>query len=282
HLLLCRVRRILKQKTRPDRPGARPVFFLLFALFAGLIGLSRPERSIVRIIRDNKQSIAGTGIMESPSGQLMRNRVPFKDKTPAPSPAALPKLRHAAPADIDAPELPEGFVMASNTVSGDNDEDPGYQQTAEYKVSDASVQSFNRAYSIGQTPYANVVVAPAEPDQEQPFVPNSSFSAGHTDDSAYQLLQLATAADKAARTEMERGIKVLRTEQVTLGRIQQVLSIRIKPATVTAVTARPDLRRIQKQLGEEQTRLKNEYRQKQEELLKQLQKAGKKKIIIYI
>src|SRR5882724_2300229 len=285
-LLLHRVRRILKQKSKADRPGARPVVFLLFAIFAGIIGLSRPENSFVRMMQGKGRDLVRTaGPAESPTIRIMRNSLPPKAKAPASPIDGQPKKPHVTPYPSDEQDTPQDLILASNKSSDNDDEDPGYQQTAELKEADPSTSSEARAYSISEAPVnINITsVAPA-PDQDLPYVPSSSFSMGHTEDGAYRWQQQASAADKAARTEIERGLKVLQTEKITLGKLRLAMSLSIRPTTRKVVVSekRPDIQNLQQQLGEEQLRLKEEYLLKQHELLKKLQKARKVKVIIYI
>jgi hypothetical protein len=82
---------------------------------------------------------------------------------------------------------------------------------------------------------------------------------------------------------MERGMNLLKTQQDVLIRLQETPLYNIKPLSrLVSREKRPDIRRLERELNDEQSRLKKKYLRKQQEAQKKLPVAQRRKVIIYI
>ena len=130
-------------------------------------------------------------------------------------------------------------------------------------------QPDKRDYSIT----ARVAVVPdtyVETKAYTPYVPNASFSVQHVQDSTYPGEQSVYMQQMASRQVEQAIFKMQKELQWQLKILQQSSSKEV-----------PDLKQ-KEQIIIEQLKLQQQYLEKQQQLMKKLEKVGKKQVIVVI
>lgn len=134
------------------------------------------------------------------------------------------------------------------------------------------VQPDDREYSIG--PAVRITMATSAKKAitfRQPFVPNSSFSFQQIEDTA-KLLEKYAYLQSLAAHELTVAIK----------KMQKELQVQLQVLQATRTKEDQSAIKVQKQLLEEQLKLQGQFLQKQQELERKLERAGKIRRIVFI
>ena len=306
HLLLKRVRRILKLKETNDRPGARTLIFLLLTLAGSFLFLSRTPSSGSRSLRGNTGETAWRSAVPSLPVLLAENHYPIgpilgrAGRTSASQPAAAAPLIGSAefvslpivtPASgtpaSPSPTHTRKKNLSAPLIEAEEDTDPEESMVAtaaenaqaENASSDGAfatvVQSDDREYSMysmgptaGITPTATTKIA-LKPGL--PFIPHSSFSFQLAQDTARLAEQYAYMQSLASH-ELEEAVKKMQKE--LLGQLRALKSICSNEQRAALLA--------QKELLEEQLKLQEQFLKKQQALERKLERAGKVRRIVVI
>jgi hypothetical protein len=301
-LLLQRVRRILRIREVKDRPGAKALIFLLFTLagtFILLSGSHSPKENIAAVSRAGITTgpIIGTTGRSSGSSteQLMEGAMAERSmaetvaqpvtrtelvaihikmtapEVALPSSARYNKYRSASSYDPDQDHDPEEGSEAENDgmIAAENEALENHSLNGEFAT---IVQPDDREYSIG--PAVRITMATSAKKAitfRQPFVPNSSFSFQQMEDTA-KLLEKYAYLQSLAAHELTMAIK----------KMQKELQVQLQVLQVTRTKEEQSALKVQKQILEEQLKLQGQFLQKQQELERKLERAGKIRRIVFI
>ncbi|HEX9512333.1 MAG TPA: M56 family metallopeptidase [Puia sp.] len=271
-LLLQRVKRILQPGETKDRLGARALIFLLLTLAGTFMLVSRSaypgSRGLAEtILETTTPSLSGNSA--SPSIPVLSVERDF------PAGPILGTTRHASVVSVRKPPVTKTTkkhppVLAEAEVA-DPDEGPASEEGVEAEFATV-VQPDDREYSMSPT-VSITLAAPAKRAviQRQPFVPNSSFSFQHVEDTIRLKEQYAYLQSLASH-EVEEAVKKMQKELKVQLRVLQMTPSKELQAALQA----------QRQILEEQLKLQELFLRKQQGLERRLERAGKVRRIVVI
>jgi hypothetical protein len=288
-LLLQRARRILRDEGNQRRPGARAFLFLALTLALALVGISRFAGN------NGKLTVTKAGIT-SPAPAALAARHPTSAR-------ALPASGHrsengpgyaadehvytisARTMGIRTTSLDPSSARASGPVARKlsqpdrtagpderDDAEEGSNSYIEPVTLTTVIKPEDRAFSIGAPSVGLTTPSPSGTTmtEDQPFVPNSSFSFLNVPDTASPVAQLHYLQDLAGR-DMENFL------------VKSVKDLELQLSVYNSLpVSKQSNYRLQKQALEDQIRLQKEYLVKQQQLLKRLHRLGRHKVIVII
>ena len=289
-LLLQRAQRLLQQKRTDNTPGARLLIFSLLTAMIGIVmpGLSHPATAAARppaATQTRMPDHPASAMVNYPPVSILEQVVILRQMPVAARTAvkAPPPRRHypthrSAHPEVAGPD-PLEQMIAESPVKADR------RRAAKPVTTTFTglIQLANRDYSMGKpagpgskaTPPSEVI------DQDQPFVPHSSFSFQYTDTipPEIKLAMLQELTVKELRIEIFRLQAGLRQTIAELNERQAALRKAFSDRAGLTHSA-DDL--PLKELLKEERQLQEEYRINLENLQRQLQKASRRLTIVYI
>lgn len=279
-LLLQRARKMLQQQRTDDRPGPRLLIFLFVSLIMGaaMLALSRPATTRPGIatvplaaVYVRPAAVPATTALATPAKTAGALPSPHRHhikthRSPHPAiftPYPLDQMIPASVARLDAP--PKAQLPAATFIVLD--------------------ERAHRDYSMGKSGGATAKPAPAPEtaDQSQPFVPKSSFSFQYTDTMPPEL-KLALMQEltvKELRMQIFQLQAGLTQEMALLQEQQAALRKSLSSRNRGGLTNSADGLLLNELLQQEKS-LEQEYRLNLQNLQRQLQKASRRLMIVYI
>lgn len=247
-LLLQRVKRILKQENKADRPGTRPVIFFLFTVLAAFVTLSHPANPVARMLQRSRSAISRISPLAQVSKPLFAAAIPFKKPL-----AVSEKRQPLRPADHKTEPSPPG-IEPSSPDAGQNDQLPDQDM----QIAD---NSFPVTINI-QTKRLN------------PPVEDTTLSG--------RLLTALTDEKSSAGEVKANIIKAIAVNEVTIRKSEKLLNSTVRAIRKIPSADQRPAQSIQRQSLEEQIKLQWQNLNIQQDLQRRLESAARKLTIVDI
>lgn len=277
-LLLQRAKRILRQKEAGERPGAKPLLLLFFTLLMALL-------TVYRQAQPTRVAQSGRKAQPVSQDQTHMTRVIL-----AANSATTPATSTIAPANSTMAAAHPAYHHRQPSAGIDTDPYPQAENDNMVFINTAasspppSQEKHHRDYSLGEgsvvagPPAVVTVTGDADQDEgqdqddapqdEAPFVPNSSFSFQYTLNDSSGTEEKLAYLQQSARQEILAAMNQLRQEMAAQRKVLSVLQNKAIESP-----------KVLLELRDQRKKMQQEYIKKLSNWRKQLEKVGHFRIV---